>query len=149
MRRRERPAAAGQGLEAPDGGLVHDLETRAAALVAFGFKLLEAAPVLIGQGYDQLSRLAVRDAELPGQTIDHPQAGDVGPGLERSGRGVEPGVDDAAVALADALGQVGISLEEEKPQFVARELPEDGAADDPAADAGDGANRALLGGSAL
>ena len=134
MRRIEGPAAPGQRLEAPDRGLVDDLETRDAAPVPFGLELLEAGPVLVGQGDDELPGLPVRDAELGGQRVDQRQPGDVRLRLEGPGRDVEAGVDDAAVALADAFGQVGFLFEEEEPQVVARKLPQDGAADDAAAD---------------
>jgi hypothetical protein len=59
-------------------------------------------------------------------------------------------MDDAAVSLADPLGQVGFPLEEQQPEIVTGELAEDGAADDPASDDHDikgGRKRFGLGGN--
>ena len=143
VRRMEGPASPCQGLETPDLGLAHDLEPRDTAPVPFGLELLEPGPVLIRQGDDELSGLPVGNAELVRQRIHQRQPGDIGPRLEGPCGDVESGVDDAAVAFADALGEIGFLLEKEELQVVARKLPQHGTADDAAADDDDVVDRAL------
>ena len=100
-----------------------------------GLELLEAGPLGVGQGEDELARFPVRDVELGGKPVDLAEAGDVGPGLERTGRDVEPAVDDAAVGLADRPRPGRIPFRGGgAARSIPGKLPQDGAADDAAAD---------------
>jgi len=94
------------------------------------------AAVLV-EGDDELSGFPVGDAETGGKPVDRPQAGRVHPGFKAPRTDVEAGVNDAAVALADALGQIAPPLQKDEAQPVPGQLPENGATDDAASDDGD------------
>ena len=99
---------AGQGLERPMAAASTISRPGTPLLSPSAMSSSRRDRLLVLEGDDELSGLAVGDAELRGQSVDQAQPVDVGLRLERPGRHVEAGVDDAAVALADAFGEVGL-----------------------------------------
>ncbi len=125
------------GAIAPNGGFVHDLEARRAVFPAPSRSSSRCRPSRIVRRDDELSGFPVGNMKGRRQVVDGLEGGGVQPGFQRAGPNVEAGVDDAAVALADAFGQVGVFFQEDELEAVARKLPQYGAADDASADDGD------------
>lgn len=90
---------------------------------------------LIG-GYYQLAQPAVADAVFLAKLVEGLVSGQAQPGLERALRVVDAGVDDAAVAAAYFLAELGVLFQYENISSPTGQPGGDGQADDTGADDG-------------
>ena len=131
--------AAGRRPQRGDGG-AGDVRLAAAKLVAGDdlsrHPVLLAARLELGQGLlvfrverqDKRPVAAERDLQLAAHVLEHAVAEDIELRLVRTGLRVETGVDDRAVGLGRALGDIAPRLQDEDVQVVAGQLARDCAA---------------------
>ena len=111
-----------------------DLELFYTVFDALFEQLLKHRLVRLVKAQDICAVALERKAQLLGERVEHRVAGDVVFGFERTGFGVESGMDDARIGFARPARHVVLFFEHGDLDVVTTELSCDGAADHARAD---------------